>query len=266
MKRNSLGVRHDVFGNSIPQHSRAYALQSANVRRKQGSVRSVAAYKITQQIFHAGCEDSINVQGVLNASIALGVFFSVICGAVGFVITPGIGYLGLLVGLCMGIYMPYGALKQEALLRNSAMEQGLSEFIEIICVGLHAGMTFDRALGLYCTYFTGEFSKRLLWCYQAWSIGITTRKNALRNLAAEYNSKILEQVFECVIRSSTFGSPLADNLETLSVQARMHREAKAKEKAMKVPVKMMIPIGTLLLPSMLLLVLGPALLNLAQDL
>ena len=48
------------------------------------------------------------------------------------------------------------------------------------------------------------------------------------------------------------------------MEARQSHKAYVEEKVMKAPVKMMLPVGTLILPSMLILVLGPVLLDLAQ--
>ena len=47
-------------------------------------------------------------------------------------------------------------------------------------------------------------------------------------------------------------------------QARAARKAQVEERVAKAPVKMMIPTGTLILPAMLLLVLGPVLLELME--
>jgi|GEM_PF-3761785 len=267
IRRNSLGRQHDVFyaAQKIPRIGK-HARNRYGVWSNHFSMRNSLLQKIQRHIVEAGQESSTNIQGVLNASAALALFSAIIFGAVGLTISTAMAGFGFASGLAIGMLLPLQTLKREGEKRNQEMERGLSEFIDVICVGLHSGLTFDRSLSLYCKYFHTEFSDRLTWAHQAWSIGITTRKDALRHLALGYNSKILEQAFECVIRSATFGSPLAENLENFSIQARRNREAKSKEKAMKIPVKMMIPIGTLLLPSMLLLVLGPALLNLAHGL
>ena len=61
-----------------------------------------------------------------------------------------------------------------------------------------------------------------------------------------------------------FGAPPAESLEVLAIEARQGHKAYVQEKVMKAPVKMMLPVGTLILPSMLILVLGPVLLDLMQ--
>ncbi|MEG1561572.1 MAG: type II secretion system protein, partial [Raoultibacter sp.] len=61
-----------------------------------------------------------------------------------------------------------------------------------------------------------------------------------------------------------FGSSLAQSLEVTSVEARAVHKARREEAVAKAPIKMMIPTGTLILPAMLLLVLGPVLLDMMQ--
>ena len=59
-----------------------------------------------------------------------------------------------------------------------------------------------------------------------------------------------------------FGTSLADNLGFLTVEARAIRKAKLEEQVAKAPVKMLLPVGTLILPAMLIFVMGPIMLDL----
>ena len=61
-----------------------------------------------------------------------------------------------------------------------------------------------------------------------------------------------------------FGSSLAESLESAAAEARAEHRARLEERVAKAPVKMMMPTGALILPAMLLLVLGPVLLELAN--
>ena len=83
-------------------------------------------------------------------------------------------------------------------------------------------------------------------------------------MAATYDSKLLARLVESVVRSLRFGSSLADGLDALAAEAREVRKTRLQEAIAKAPVKMMLPTGTLILPAMLLLVLGPVLLELME--
>jgi tight adherence protein C len=148
--------------------------------------------------------------------------------------------------------------------RARALRGCLSETIEVLCLGLRSGLSLDRSIELYASCFEGDFACELDEARMEWQSGLATREAALRRLAATYEAPLLARVVDAIVRSARFGSPLADTLESLAVEARQTRKADVEEAVMKAPVKMMVPVGTLILPSMLILVLGPVLLDLAQ--
>ena len=86
----------------------------------------------------------------------------------------------------------------------------------------------------------------------------------LRDLARSYDCEQLARVVESMVRSLRFGTSLAERLEDASGQVRAAYRSSLEEKVAKAPVKMMLPTGTLILPAMLLLVMGPVLLELAR--
>lgn len=80
-------------------------------------------------------------------------------------------------------------------------------------------------------------------------------------MSDSYDSVLLHQIVENIIRSLRYGSSLTQNLEEAAIQARKQYKAKQEEIVAKAPVKMMLPTGTLILPAMLIMVLGPVILE-----
>ena len=93
---------------------------------------------------------------------------------------------------------------------------------------------------------------------------LVTREQALRELAATFDSPLFSRVVESMVRSLRFGSSLAESLETAAGDARQQFRSRKQEQVAKASVKMMVPTGALMLPAMLLLVLGPVLLELME--
>ena len=83
-------------------------------------------------------------------------------------------------------------------------------------------------------------------------------------LAASCDSPLFARVVENRVRSLRCGSSRAEGLESAAAGARAVHRAQVEERVAKAPVKMMVPTGTLILPAMLLLVLGPVLLELME--
>lgn len=146
--------------------------------------------------------------------------------------------------------------------RTQAMEEHLPEMLDVMALGMRSGLSFDAALRLYCAHFSSELSLELKRAQGIWEAGLAHRTEALRELARSYGSPALSRVVETWVRSLRFGTSMIDALEAESAQARAAYKAKREERIAKAPVKMMIPTGALILPAMLLLVLGPVLLEL----
>ena len=110
---------------------------------------------------------------------------------------------------------------------------------------------------MYLDHFDTLLSRSLASARQQWALGLARRDDALRSVAETYDSALFARAIESVIRSLRYGSSLAEGLE-----ARASYRALKQEQVAKAPVKMMVPTGTLMLPAMLILVLGPMLLEL----
>lgn len=156
------------------------------------------------------------------------------------------------------------AVREEECRRADELERDLAEMLDVVALGLRSGLPFDRSLGLYAEHFATPLSRAFAAAQRRWAMGLATREEALRELAASYDSALFGRVIEGIVRSLRFGSALAEGLEAAAAEARAANRAHVEEKVAKAPVKMMIPTGTLILPAMLLLVLGPVLLELVQ--
>ena len=156
------------------------------------------------------------------------------------------------------------ALKSQATARNADMERHLSEMLEVVVLGLQSGLSFERAFRLYPRYFESELGRSMARVANRWDTGLVSREQALRTLEEEYASPLLSRAVGSMVRSLRLGTSIAEALEASAVEARAAHRARMEERVAKVAVKMMLPVGTLILPAMLLLVLGPVMLELVQ--
>ena len=106
-------------------------------------------------------------------------------------------------------------------------------------------------------------SRELASAQRQWTSGLVRRDEALRKVAASYDSAVFGRVVETIIRSIRYGSSMVQSLEGDAAEARNAYQAVREERIAKAPVKMMLPTGALILPAMLLMILGPVLLELA---
>ena len=153
-----------------------------------------------------------------------------------------------------------GYRRSQALqLRRRACMQQLPSLIDVVALGLSAGLSFDAALALYCERFSNELAAACSEAALRWRIGLESREGALMQLARELDLRAMERFASAVGESLAFGSPLASVLERQAKLIRDERRAQVEEEIEKVPVKMLIPMGVLIVPAMLLSILGPLL-------
>lgn len=234
-----------------------------HVRAKRaGKTRAGSAYKEKAGV--AGCSKDISVSAYCEARTRLtlaGAAAGALLGSL-FSMELALALAIAAAGLCRAL--PSIALGRRTRQRALGAELHLSEMLEVVALGLRSGMTFDRSFALYGAHFDNEFARSCVKAHRRWSLGFSTREEALRDLAESYDCDQLSRVIDSILRSLRFGSALAGILEEASAQSRMAYRATLEEKVAKAPVKMMLPTGTLILPAMLLMVMGPILLELAN--
>ena len=212
----------------------------------------------------AGLESTLTQEGFAKAQVRLA-FMGALAGAlVGVVLSNELAIMLGLCGAAVGwLAVPFAIVGRERA-RADELERSLSEMLEVVALGLRSGLSFDRGLELYAQHFDSMLAHSCRLASQQWTCGLKTREEALRNLADSYASVLFSRVIENIIRSLRFGSSLAESLESSAADAREAYRTRKQEQVAKAPVKMMIPIGTLMLPAMLLLVVGPVLLELME--
>jgi tight adherence protein C len=85
------------------------------------------------------------------------------------------------------------------------------------------------------------------------------RQDTLRNLALRTSLDELNNLVTLLIQTDKFGTNIADALRTYSDFYRTERQQKAEELAAKLPVKLIFPLMFFIFPSLMLAILGPAL-------
>ena len=230
--------------------------------RRAGETRAGARYR--EKAAAAGCAKDVTVSAYCEARTrltAIGTLAGALFGAL------------FSLELCLALALAGAVFGRTALARDIdkakrdravGAERHLSEMLEVVALGLRSGLTFDRSFELYGIHFDNEFARTCAKTHRRWSLGLTTREEALRDLAASYDCRELAHVVDSIVRSLRFGSALADILEESAAQSRASYRTALEERVAKAPVKMMLPTGTLILPAMLLLVMGPILLELAS--
>ena len=232
------------------------------VRAKQAD-KTRSGKRFLEQARSAGCEKDVSVSAFCEAELRLGLVGAAAGGLLGAVFSIELAVVLCMAGLAIGYSLPAQSLKTARKRRAVDAEQHLSEMLEVVALGLRSGLSFDLSFALYASHFEGEFAQACGRAYRRWALGLMTREESLHQLAESYECEQLRRVIDSILRSLRLGTSLTGVLEDAASQSRATYRAALEERVAKAPVKMMLPTGTLILPAMLLMVMGPVLLELA---
>jgi len=156
--------------------------------------------------------------------------------------------------------LPETVLKNITIKRNEAMQKSLPDMLDLLVICAEAGLTLDSALHRVVKEMaqTGpELADEL--SYTAIELGfLPERRQALKNLSERVTLPSVKSVTATLIQSEKYGTPLAQSLRVLSGEFRNERMMKAEEKAAKLPATMTIPLILFILPTLFVVLIGPA--------
>jgi tight adherence protein C len=187
--------------------------------------------------------------GVLTlAAIFLGVFGNA---------SPrtGIFYLIALPGL--GVLGPIAWLNRKVSERKTSIFRDLPDVLDLLAISVEAGMGFDGALEIVCTHFTSPLAEEFTRTLKEMELGLP-RRDALQNLKRRTEVPELSNFVLALTQADALGMPIGRVLKTQAAELRNKRRAWAREKAGKLPVKIMFPLVLFIFPAVLVVILGPA--------
>ena len=144
----------------------------------------------------------------------------------------------------------------------------LPDALDMMVVAVEAGLGLDQALQYVSREIEQshpDLSDDLSLVTLEMRAG-KRRADALKNLADRTGEPELRKLTAILIQSDRFGTSMGESLRTHSDFMRIRRKQEAEERAAKVGVKLVFPIFLFILPSMMLVAAGPALLKVFRDL
>ena len=150
--------------------------------------------------------------------------------------------------------------------RCDACNAAIPEMLDVLVLGLSAGLSFDMSLALYSSYFKNDLANLMRSTMMSWQLGMQTRSEALQELAANLASQSFTSFVVAVEEALVFGSPLAAVLTRQAELCREQQRSLVEEQIEKAPVKILIPLATLIVPAMLFAILGPLVVATTQSL
>jgi tight adherence protein C len=159
--------------------------------------------------------------------------------------------------LIIGFMFPDLWLGSRVRRRQRAVFRAMPDSLDLLTICVEAGLGFDGAMSKVHEKWDNELSLEFGRVIQEIRLG-KLRRDALRDMSERLGVPEMTSFVAAVIQSEQLGVSMAKVLRIQSDQMRVRRRQMAEEEAHRAPIKMIFPIGLLIFPSILILLLGPA--------
>ena len=169
-----------------------------------------------------------------------------------------------MIGAAVGFYLPRFVLRRKIAGRQQRITWGLADAMDLLVVAVEAGLGLNAALNRVAdelkTLHPDMHSEIELVNLEI-RVG-RSREEALRNLAERTGIEDIRSFVALLIQADRYGSSIAKAVRIFADSLRTKRRQRAEQVSQKAALKLLVPLTLLLFPVILMVVLGPALLNL----
>jgi len=177
-------------------------------------------------------------------------------------------YLIPMAAVVAGYILPDFWLNFRVRRRQRQMQKGLPDCLDLLVICVEAGLGLDQALMRVSQELRiahRQLSDELQMVNLEMRVG-KTRLEALRELARRTGMEDIQALVAMLIQTDRFGTSVAQSLRVHADDLRMKRRQRAEEAGAKTSVKMVPPLVFFIFPALLIVVLGPAVISLINQL
>ena len=177
----------------------------------------------------------------------------------------------MLILLCMatcGYYLPNMVLEATARRRRREIFESIPDALDLLTVCVEAGLSLERAL----IKVAGEIHIKSMVLAQEMQLVLMemragfSKEKALRNFALRSGVEDVDTLVAMMIQSERFGTSMGTSLRVHADTLRTKRRQMAEEQAAKIGVKLMFPLIFFIFPTLLMVLLGPAAMQIMRTL
>ena len=166
----------------------------------------------------------------------------------------------------VGFLKPRFILNRLVAKRKLRITWGLADALDLMVITMEAGLGLNAAMLKVCEELKTvhpDICKEFELANLEIRVG-RERSEALRNLAERSGVEDLNSLVGMLIQADRFGTSIARAVRVYSDSLRTKRRQRAEQAAQKAAFKLLLPLGGLLFPTMFIIILGPALLNISD--
>jgi len=238
------------------------------VTRLAGAVRRITPVgslrNLERKLVLAGRPTNWPLERVLAAKIVLGSIGAVIAFAR---INAGSGVamtMLMLIFAALLYFTPDVVLAARAAERQRTILNELPDMLDQMTICMEAGLAFEAAMARTSQTNDGPLAQEIVHTLQEIQVGVG-RRQALTALADRSRVQDLRHFVTAVLQAERYGVPVVRVLNDQAADLRLKRRQRAEEAARKLPLKLLFPLIVFILPPLLIIVIGPAALQLIES-
>jgi tight adherence protein C len=181
-------------------------------------------------------------------------------------VPPNLRLLAAAGAAVFGFFAPGIYIKNLTSKRQKRLQAGLPDCLDLMIICAEAGLSLDatlvrvsRELANACPDLAEELS-----ITSAELTFLPDRRLAFDNLNNRTDMSAIRGVVNTLMQTAKFGTPLANSLRVLATEYRDARMFKAEEKAARLPALMTVPMIMFILPTLFIVLMGPAALGIVD--
>lgn len=171
--------------------------------------------------------------------------------------------LDVAAAVLVALIIPPFVLVRQVRKRQETLRRSLPDALDLLVVCIEAGISLDAALLRVAKDLAGvhpELADELLVVTQKTNVGMP-RAEALRGLWTRTGVEQIRALVSHVVQAEKWGTSIGKVLRVYSETLRRQRRQAAEKKAATAPVKMLIPLGLLIFPALMLVIMGPIIMS-----
>jgi len=171
--------------------------------------------------------------------------------------------LAVLLAALVGSYLVDFILRQMVNSRQEKIQKAFPEALDLMVICTEAGLSLSATVQRVAREI-GQISPDLGYELAVLSIELnmlSDRRKALKNFSDRLDSPHFKAIITNLTQSEQYGTPIAQSMRIISEEFRADRLLKAEEKAAKLPVYLTLPTMLFIFPSLYVVILGPAIIN-----
>jgi len=265
-------IREEHQGSAMPADDRSLPGRLLRLLARVSPVSrgGAEAEKVRKALRGAGLEEerhevayraAVTVLAVALPGLSLGML-----AGLSVAIPAPVWLLAVALPALVGLRLPSMWLFGRAKARSQAIEEGIPELIDLMVICIEGGQSFDAALRR-STQDLQRTRPELAAELERTNLAIRAgsgRTEALRDFAARTGIYDVRELTTMLIQADRSGVALRDSLQTHADTMRVLRLQRAEERAAKMPVKLIAPLAVCLLPALMMILFGPAVMQLSK--